>query len=280
MVSPQDVDLVIYHKSCTDGFGAAFAAWLSLGDKAEYFAAKYREPPPDVTGKTVLIVDFSYPREVLLQMKEAAKGVLVLDHHKTAMNDLYGLDFVQFDMMRSGAMLAWDFFNPGKDAPLLFQYIQDRDLWQWLLPSSREFSAGFMSVPFKFDAYAECLQSSAVESLITQGSAIVRYIDSEVRTICKHAAPRRLRSAPHLTCKVVNTRTWVSEVGASLCADADIAVMWHMDHDTGAWRVSLRSRQGVDCTEVARIYGGGGHEQAAGFSLAARQHIEDIFKDV
>lgn len=25
--------LVIYHANCTDGFGAAFAAWLKLGDE-------------------------------------------------------------------------------------------------------------------------------------------------------------------------------------------------------------------------------------------------------
>ena len=28
--------LVIYHASCADGFGAAFAAWLKLGDDAEH----------------------------------------------------------------------------------------------------------------------------------------------------------------------------------------------------------------------------------------------------
>ena len=33
--------LVIYHANCTDGFGAAFAAWLKLGDEAEYLPMEY-----------------------------------------------------------------------------------------------------------------------------------------------------------------------------------------------------------------------------------------------
>ena len=33
--------LVIYHAHCTDGFGAAFAAWMKLGDDAEYVPMQY-----------------------------------------------------------------------------------------------------------------------------------------------------------------------------------------------------------------------------------------------
>lgn len=278
-LKPDEVDLVIYHDSCTDGFGAAFAAWHARRDKASYFPAKYREPPPDVTGKNVLIVDFSYPRDILLKMREKARSILVLDHHKSAMQDLQDLDFVHFDMTSSGAMLSWAFFHPDEHPPLLIKYIQDRDLWQWRLPNSREFSAGFMNVPFLFAEYARCMQDSAVHSVINQGAIIVKYIDSEVAKICKHAAKRRLKAAPDLTCMVVNTHAWVSEVGSRLCERSDVAVMWYMDHESGAWRVSLRSRSGVDITPVARKYGGGGHEQAAGFSLSPGDHIEGIFED-
>jgi len=278
-LKPDEVDLVIYHDNCTDGFGAAFAAWQARRDTATYFPAKYREPPPDVTGKNVLIVDFSYPRSTLLKMREQARSILVLDHHKSAMEDLQDLDFVQFDMTSSGAMLSWAFFHPDEHPPLMIRYIQDRDLWQWKMPSSREFSAGFMNVPFLFTEYSRHMQDSSVQHVINQGTTIVRYIDSEVAKICKHAAKRRLRVAPDLTCRVVNTHAWVSEVGSKICESADVAVMWYMDHASGAWRVSLRSRPGVDVTPIARHYGGGGHEQAAGFTLSGANHIEGIFHD-
>ena len=274
---PEDVDLVIYHGGCTDGFGAAFAAWLARGDKAAYFPANYREPPPDVTGKNVLIVDFSYRRSVLLEMREKAKSILVLDHHKSAMEELGDLEFAQFDMSCSGAMLSWAFFHPDEHPPLLIRYIQDRDLWQWRMPNSREFSAGLMNVPFDFEAYRTCLQDSAVQLLINQGLSIVRYIDREVDKLCKHAADRRLSVAPELKCRVVNSSNWVSEVGSRICEESDVAVIWYMDHNKDQWRVSMRSRSGVDVSEIAKRYGGGGHAQAAGFSLGADDHIEGIF---
>jgi oligoribonuclease NrnB/cAMP/cGMP phosphodiesterase (DHH superfamily) len=176
-------------------------------------------------------------------------------------------------------MLTWEFFHPDEHPPMLIRYIQDRDLWQWRLPDSREFSAGLMGVPHTFEAYSGCLRDSAVRSLVNTGSAIVGYIDREVERICKHAASRRLRAAPHLTCLVINSAILQSEIGDRLCQDADVGVIWHMDHGSSTWRVSMRSRMGVDVTEIARSFGGGGHARAAGFSLGPMAHIEDIFED-
>jgi len=277
--APREVDFVIYHSHCMDGFGAAFAAWTVLGDTPVYFPAKYGDPPPDVTGRNVLIVDFSYRRDVLLHMKESARSLLVLDHHKSAKEDLEGLDFAQFDTSCSGDMLSWSFFHPHENPPQLIRYIQDRDLWQWRLPDSREFSMGLVGVPFDFRAYSALTQAGAVNSTIQQGKAIVGYMDREIGVICKHVGSRRLRAAPHLTCGVINTSTWISEVGAKICETYDVAVVWHLDHKSMKWKVSLRSRPGVDLTPIARQYGGGGHAQAAGFSLSQDDHIEGIFLD-
>ena len=58
MIEPGTVDLIIYHANCSDGFGAAYAAWKCLGKKATYHAAKHGSTPPDVAGKNVAILDF------------------------------------------------------------------------------------------------------------------------------------------------------------------------------------------------------------------------------
>jgi len=81
-------DICIYHGNCADGFTAAWAVWKRFGDSVEYIPGVYGESPPDVTGKNVVIVDFSYKRPVLLEMTKTARTVLVLDHHKTAEADL------------------------------------------------------------------------------------------------------------------------------------------------------------------------------------------------
>ena len=59
--------LVIYHANCTDGFGAAFAAWLKFGDEAEYRACHYGQEcfqdGETVHNREVYILDFSFPRD-------------------------------------------------------------------------------------------------------------------------------------------------------------------------------------------------------------------------
>jgi hypothetical protein len=60
---------VIYHGNCNDGFCAAWVAWLKFGDKAEYISANYGDEPPPVDSEDILyIVDFSYPRDILLKL--------------------------------------------------------------------------------------------------------------------------------------------------------------------------------------------------------------------
>jgi len=69
-MDPNSVDMVIYHGNCSDGFGAAFSAWKLLGSRAEYIPGKFGTPPPDVTGKKVVVLDFSYDNPTIKEMIE------------------------------------------------------------------------------------------------------------------------------------------------------------------------------------------------------------------
>ena len=82
--------LCIYHGNCADGFGAAWAVRAALKD-VEFFTGHYGDDPPDVTGRHVIMVDFSYKRPVLDRMAMAARSILILDHHKSAAEDLVGI---------------------------------------------------------------------------------------------------------------------------------------------------------------------------------------------
>ena len=53
-------DMCIYHGNCQDGFGAAWAVWKRFGDAVEYVPGFYGQPAPDVAGRSVVMVDFSY----------------------------------------------------------------------------------------------------------------------------------------------------------------------------------------------------------------------------
>ena len=55
------------------------------------------------------------------------------------------------DNNKSGALLAWEYFHPGTDVPMLIQHIDDRDRWQFKLDGSKELHAYLASLrPWSF----------------------------------------------------------------------------------------------------------------------------------
>jgi len=275
IVEPSSVDLIIYHADCTDGFGAAYAAWKCLGNRAEYYPCKHGTPPPDVKGKVVAILDFSFDNETTKKMIEMADGLIVIDHHKTAMVELHDISNTIFDMKHSGARLTWDFFHPGKEPPKFINYIEDRDLWTWELPYSKEFSAAFDMIPFEFEEFEKFEDDSVFDDAVKRGSYILAYAKTVVKKVCEKAQPRLMNGENVL---VVNASHWMSEIGARLAPDCDFAVIWFWDHDAQHTKVSLRAfHEAVDVSEISKRFGGGGHKKAAGFQLEKNVHIESIF---
>jgi hypothetical protein len=258
---------VLFHKSCKDGFGAAWAAATKLGFPSKdlrYIAVAYDEAPPEIEdGSTVYIIDFSYPRDVLLKMKEKASSLLVLDHHKTAEEALRGLDFCTFDMNRSGAMLAWNYFNPDREPPDLIKYVQDRDLWKFELPDSEAYSAGLAVHDMSFEQWSILALPMFTKKLIETGNTLLAYQRKQVSiaSIHVHIAEIGGHRVP-----VVNSPLLVSEIGNALCKQFPkypFAAAYHVD-ETMRKKWSLRSL-GFDVGAVAKEYGGGGHQQASGF---------------
>ena len=263
--------LCIYHGNCADGFGAAYAVWMKFGDECEYYSGVYQNPPPDVTGKHVLMVDFSYKNGVIWEMAGKARTISILDHHKTACDDLSdklppNVEVI-FDMHRSGAMIAWEFFHPEKEVPQLIRHIQDRDLWKFELPKTREIQAAVFSYPYDFDVW-DRLMTMPLEQLATEGEAIERKHFKDINELLK-VTTRQFKIGGYLI-KVANLPyTLTSDAGHQLATESDEGIggcYW----DTPEGRVfSLRSTDGgLDVSEIAKQYGGGGHEHASGFRVS------------
>src|ERR1700755_107865 len=151
--------LIVYHGHCPDGFTAAWAAHRALKKpdlEPELYVGEYgAEPPYDLArNRDVYVVDFSYKRPQLEQLRAAARNLLVLDHHKTAQADLEGLDYCVFDMNRSGAGITWDyFFGDFSPRALIVDYVEDRDLWRFKLPHSEEISLRIRLTPHTIEAF-------------------------------------------------------------------------------------------------------------------------------
>jgi oligoribonuclease NrnB/cAMP/cGMP phosphodiesterase (DHH superfamily) len=261
--------LVIYHANCMDGSVAAWAAARAYPG-ASLLGAKHGDEAPGVDGLDVTIVDFSYPRQALLAMKEQARTLQVLDHHKTAQADLEGLDFCTFDMNRSGAGLAWDELHTAP-RPRLIGYVEDRDLWRFALPESKAINAligSFELYPGACDHLAWKLDD-AFEECVEIGNALLRGVNKYVAAMAEHAREVTLAgykvlcvNAPYL-----NTSELVGHLAERNFGS--FAAGWFQRAD-GMFQYSLRSRDAFDVSEVAKQFGGGGHRNAAGFATVER----------
>lgn len=263
----EDMSMCIYHGNCADGFGAAWVVRKALGD-IEFHAGKYQEPPPDVSGKDVVMVDFSYKRPVLLEMAEKARSILILDHHKTAAEDLVDLPpnvTAKFDMEHSGAMLTWKHFFPGEEPPRLLLHIEDRDLWRFALQNTRQIQANLFSFPYDFEVW-DALMETAPAALAAEGEAIERKHFKDIRELLG-VTTRYMVIGGHRVPVANLPYTMSSDAGHQLAKGQPFAACYW---DTPAGRVfSLRSSDdGVDVAEVAKQYGGGGHRNAAGFLVS------------
>lgn len=269
--------LCIYHGNCADGFGAAWVVRKALGD-IEFHAGAYQAPPPDVAGKDVVMVDFSYKRDVLLEMAAVANSILILDHHKSAAEDLVNLPSnvtCTFDMDRSGAMLAWDHYFPHNTPPALLLHIEDRDLWRFNLENTRQVQAALFSYPYDFD-YWDVLMAADPAVLAAEGRCIERKHFKDLGELLK-ATQRDMVIGGHRVPVANLPYTLSSDAGHEMAKGQPFAACYW---DTGHGRsFSLRSNdEGVDVSEIAKQYGGGGHRNAAGFRVSFEQagHFEVI----
>ncbi|MBE9559761.1 MAG: phosphohydrolase [Proteobacteria bacterium] len=263
--------LCIYHGNCLDGFGAAWAVRHALGDDVAFYKGIHQQSPPDVTGMDVFLVDFSYKKDVLEDMLGVAASITILDHHISAEKDLSVLlkaGKIQglFDMNQSGAMLTWQWFVPDRPAPELIAYIQDRDLWQFKLEGTREINAALASYPYDFEVWDRLMESAdGIEALKRDGEAIERRLQKDVKELIASGV-RRMVIGGHDVPVLNASSAYVSDAGHIMSiGEAFAACYW--DHADGR-SFSLRSSDdGIDVAEVAKKYGGGGHEKAAGFTV-------------
>jgi hypothetical protein len=314
-------DTVIFHHPCDDGHGAALAVWLryrqwdpsACAEHAVAFVgAKYGDTPPDVTGKNVLIADFSYKEPVLREMAATAKSIVVLDHHKTAeealskysvadmaQTSVYNIDLeldacgdteeplplvALFDMDRSGARMTWDFFFPGARVPLMIDLLQDRDLWRFDLPETKAFTMYLRSIPMAMADWHDLIDKMDRDwekgLILANGEAILRYHNNKVRELLGQVIWGEIGG--HKVPVINANWCFSSDLGHELLQrypDAPFAATYFDRYDSKR-QFSLRSDDSrEDVGAVAKLYGGGGHRNAAGFEAGCVFHIESKVKE-
>lgn len=287
-------DICIYHGNCADGFGAAWAIRERWPD-CEFVPGVYGEEPPDINGKHLLMVDFSYKYDVLCHLSFKAASTVVIDHHKTAQADLerlppfdgsmasldraFKINWTQntpeiavwFDMDQSGAVMAWKFANSmNPNPPRLLEYVQDRDLWRFDLEGSREVAAVVFSHPYDFDVWSDLVASVQADEdlgrMIEEGAAIERKHHKDIAELLK--VTRREMVIGGQRVPVANLPyTMASDAAGAMAESAPFAACYFDRPDARVFSLRSRGADGADVSEIAASYGGGGHRNAAGFQV-------------
>ena len=281
-------DVVLYHgPGCSDGWASAWLAHRYGGVPAEnLIPVSYGQPPPDLTGQRVLIVDFSYKRSVMLDIVRQAASVVVLDHHESAEKELEGLAIeclkmglkpphIGFDMTHSGAMLMWRWLSYAPP-PAIVTYVEDRDLWKWKLFESKAINAAIRSYPIDLKVWdrlnAEIGDKGGFPRLVNEGKAILRYQDEVVAQHVGHAVETTIAGHKVLA---VNATVLFSEIAGELARGRPFGAAFFIRKD-GKRVYSLRSDEnGQNVSLIAAVFGGGGHMRSAGFETDQEYHFAD-----
>jgi len=261
--------LVIYHGNCQDGFTAAWAVWVAHPDW-DFYPAKHGDPPPDLTGReTIYMVDFSYKRPVILEMATPERSIVILDHHKTAQAGLVDLPSnvsVTFDMDKSGARLAWEAFHPEEMIPIIVKRVEDRDLWRFRYSDTKAISAYIFSQDYDFEGWnfiAKMLEDKHdLEEIEGYGNVLLQKQAKDTAELLANKFKIVIGGHEVWTCNL--PYTFSSDAGNILAQGEPFGSTFYLDG--GFAHFSLRSTEdGLDVSEIAKSYGGGGHQHAAGF---------------
>lgn len=262
--------VVIYHAECSDGFGAAYAAWKKFGDSASYLPRKTQDPVPEgLTGKEIYIVDYSYKKPYLDKLMAENKSVVVIDHHESAESAVRSFSQNVFDKEHSGAVLSWMYFHPDTPVPKLLLHVEDHDLWRFRMEHHREFGAALGEYSRDFETWDQLNDNfenkELFDSFLRHGAVIAGFEDKLIEKILTFREKVLFEGFPVYA--VNAERIYRSILGHKLAVinkeegrEPFGIVYYRYD---GMVHCSLRGNDGFDVRTLAEKHGGGGHKTAA-----------------
>lgn len=280
---------IIYHKGCLDGYTGFY---LFIRSK-QWEPKPYVYPdvpsaitiPPEIDGKTVIIIDVAYKPEILHEIAKRAKSVLFIDHHKSNIDEIK-LDpphKLVYDIDKCGATLVWQYFYGGKDIPRFVQLVEDNDLGHWKYEDTLPFITA-IEVSLSMKPHIDALRKwdnlnneSYLNKLINKGKVFEEYKKYLIKKVAKDHTVLTFPSQvirnrfgfdqTNYQVAVINGGTPSTSLVGKFVVDnypVDFCFLYRYDIAKKRYYVSLRSKE-ADVSEIAKKLGGGGHKLASGF---------------
>jgi uncharacterized protein len=255
--------VIIYHKHCHDGFGAAWAAFKKFGDTASYIPQLNRDEYPEgVENKEVYTLDFCFTKKITDELIAKNKSLTIIDHHSSDKETIMSVPNHSFSLENSGAKLAWLYFHPNETVPELIEYISDGDTWAHVLPSWREIEGYIHNYDLTYKDFDELDTKFRTDKkgIIEVGAILMRQFDKQVE---EHVAKATLVTFEGYEVYACNAPSFIrSELGHRLATKkGPFSLVYRFEGDV--LRLSLRGDGSIDVSALAGKYGGGGHHDAA-----------------
>lgn len=277
--------LILHHGNCIDGFSAGWwAHCLTAGEMFSMVHGDGLDPVFMCKDRAVYVLDYCFSKSVLLAMAEVAQKVVVLDHHETSYKIIEDLPFTDsveeaarsdaklvicLNKSRSGAGLTASYFKKKLNAepPWWYAQVEDRDLWRFQLPLTREVHIVLSTAPMTathwklFSSWSELLFSEAGSYLIPFQKKLISHMIDNAHAVDFGEGPVLAVQGPGmlLSDAVYSILEKVPDISAGYAAGYYL-------NNAGCYVVSLRSlKSGKDVEKIAAKYGGGGHVNASAF---------------
>lgn len=294
-------NIVIFHFPCPDGINAANVVYdyYSTAD-IEFVRGNYADKQEILDNiekwrdKDILLVDFSYPKDILEKMSQSAKSVVILDHHITAQKALEdyivegdfddpkylnvkGIEKVLedhkivaiFDMEECGSTLTWKFFNPGKDIPIYLEYIKDIDLGRKKLPGADDFLWASRAIPLDIADNSRVLNTittpELMETFKKNGASIEMFVSTRLGVLMEETHEGIFGQEPFKW--GITDYALSSEYANRMVKESGYKFAVAVYFTKSGLGLSFRSVKDFDVSVIAKELGGGGHAQAAGVNL-------------
>jgi oligoribonuclease NrnB/cAMP/cGMP phosphodiesterase (DHH superfamily) len=304
-------DYIIYHKRCLDGF-TSFIILLKSGQIDENAkivpdVPSATQPPKNIDDKNIIIMDVAYTPKVLKQIVERARNVIFIDHHITSHSEIELLEKqyshklkVIYNIAECGASLTWKFFFGDKKMPLFIKYIKDNDIGEWKLKHTKPF---IYCLRVKYDInhdretldkWMNLFDKKNVKKIIKRGKIYEEYathlVDENVKKYTLRKFPSELIYDKFTKYFNKPAEFTVAVFCGSGCPNAsvlgnkaidvincDFAIIWTYNMEKKEYVLSFRSKS-ANVSQIASIFGGGGHIYASACSFKASDYcMEDLF---
>lgn len=257
--------------------GALVAHYTGNYNSNDYFEVDYDTPiPVDIIkdGETVYFVDYSFTektKSILLELNSRC-NLIWIDHHISSINlikedntqSIAGIKGIRA-IGESGALLTNRYFS---DTIYEFsELVSDYDCWIYKYGNvTTHFKLGIESYEHNAldTVWIDLFDNNdLLQSIIEKGAVIKDYIDKDNKLYLDNYSYESTLNG--IKCLVVNKKS-NSWIFGDKINDYPIVVIWVFNGKN--YRYSLFSnKEDIDCSQIAELFGGGGHKSAAGFSL-------------